>query len=262
MFDIKKISIMLLVIILAVSCKKTNEESESSSAKEDDELMFSNYYVEYEENDTLKKYYFASIYALLSNPKFFDKKTVQTCGYLSGDISGCDCSVEWTLFPSKEDALHQLITNALKIEKIEEETEIFRHMELPYGIYTCFMGTFSSDIYGRLFKIGFVNGTMFGLNFSKARGRLSTLNKKLDSLLKEGEDISEFRWSCPCSSFEIQKGKIRSVDTSPDCPTGNYYDRIACIDKNIVENSNEVTIFSRNPHKVPPVPFAEECWPY
>jgi hypothetical protein len=253
---------MLLVIVLTVSCKKIDEKSESSPAKEDDELMFGSHYVEYDENDTLKKYYFASIYALLSNPKFFDKKTVQTCGYLSGDISGENCSIQWTLFPSKEDALHNMFTNALRIEKIEEETEIFRHMELPYGIYTCFMGTFSSNIYGMLIKIGFTNVTMFGLNFREVRWSLSDLNKKLDSLLKEGEDISEFRWSCPCSSFEIQKGKIRSVDTSPDCPTGNYYDRIACIDKNIVENSNEVTIFSRNPHKVPSVPSAEECWPY
>jgi len=242
MLDVKKISAMLLATILVVACKKTDEKSKLPPVKEKigwicpegvgDEEWVSGYCFG---DDTTKQYYYASIYALLSNPKFFDKKLVHTCGYLSADMTVENCSIIWNLYPHKEDILHNLHTNQLRIEKIENEyedvkafvgTEIFRHMVLPYGMYVCFSGMFSSYVGGigrGIGSMGFVNGSIYNVD-----GKLSTLNKKLDSLLKGGEDISEYQWSCPCEPFEIQKGKIKIVEISSDCHNASYYERRSC----------------------------------
>jgi hypothetical protein len=223
MLNIKKISIMLLIVVIAVACKKDDEKKELSyidgwvhCPKGVGDAEWVNGHC-VDENDTLLVY-IASTYALLSNPKFFDKKLVQTCGYLSCRLTRGDCSRDWLLYPHREDVLHNLIPNALRIEEMKKEeeggifthlgVEGFRHMELPYGAYVCLVGKFSSNLYGPLMRIGFLYVNIYR---NETYEKIGHLNEKLDSLLKEGDDISEFQWYSPCSPFEIQKGKIKYV---------------------------------------------------
>jgi len=149
MQNVKNVSIMLLIVFLAVACKDADkenaklpsvEEYQGWDCPEDVGDVEWPRGVCINENGTLLKRYIASIYALLSNPSFFDKKSVVTCGYLSGIIN--DCSIDLVLYPSKEDALHNLFTNGLRVD-VKEGAEIFEHMELPYGMYICLNGMFS-----------------------------------------------------------------------------------------------------------------------
>jgi hypothetical protein len=241
MFDVKKISAMLLAVILAVACKDSDKKNELSSVVEEYSSWraskypgwrfgcpegvgdaewakgFCNFGDGYENPNLV---YVASTYALLSNPNFFDKKMAVTCGYLVGDITS------WALYPNKEDALNTMFTNRLSIDTLElmgefVVTEIFKHMELPYEMPACIMGTFSLHV------LSGIPGSRFGLDFgftyavvaSRYDGLgFSHLNKKLDSLLTKGENISDFNWSSPCEPFEIRKGKIKYVSVSPGCP--------------------------------------------
>lgn len=223
---------MLLAAILAISCKKADEKTELSyidgwvsCPKGIGDVEWRNGLC----TDDGLPVYVASIYALLSNPKFFDKKLVQTCGYLSGTPGDDCCSINWRLHPDRESALYHLsFTNALQIENIKEEgneiftpfgTEKFKHMEFPYGSYVCFVGEFSSNLHGYI-RLGFTNADIY---VYKRSNKIWPLIEKLDSLLKEGEDISEFQWSSPeYSPFEIQKGKIRSTDTLSDYQYYNF----------------------------------------
>jgi len=182
MFNIKNISAMLLVIFLAIACKNSDKKNELSPAEELEcsewrDAKWKNSLCVINENDTLKLY-FASIYALLSNPDFFDKKLVQTCGYFTGDITSEDCSIWWALYPSKEDALNNLFTNELSIELTREDAEAFRHMELPYGMYTCLRGTFSlyARSIGRVYRLeknGLMNANIIRrIGFSRSLEKL------------------------------------------------------------------------------------------
>ncbi|MDR0517981.1 MAG: hypothetical protein LBH25_13155 [Fibromonadaceae bacterium] len=124
-------------------------------------------------------------------------------------------SMNWHLYPTKENASHELFSNGLAVGKVkysyEYEGEIFRHMELPYGMYVCLVGKFLS--------FEFPDASIYSVK--RESTKLRELNNKLDSLLKEGKDISDFQWPDTCSSFEIREGKVKHVAVSPNCPNNN-----------------------------------------
>jgi TonB family protein len=241
MLNAKNIIAMLLAAILAAACKDSNKKNELPPAEEysgwsggcsegEGDAEWPHGSCNYGD-DTLKKVYVASTYALLSNPKLFEKKLVHTCGYLTGDVIVEDCSIESSLYPSREDALDRILTNRLTLY-VKKGTEVFRHMELPYEFPVCVIGMFSSYVppSGRSYvpDFGIIDASIFILNHEK-RWTLEKLNNKLDSLLKEGKDISEFQWSDSCEKFEIKRGRIKPVDVSPNCPDYYHLHRNGCL---------------------------------
>ncbi|MDR1759685.1 MAG: hypothetical protein LBR60_04070 [Fibrobacter sp.] len=163
--------------------------------------------------------YAVSIYTLLVNPKLFDKKEVQTCGYLSSTIDFIESSsIQYILYPHKDDASQNLFTNALTVKMAEDGTKIFRHMKIPYGIYMCLKGTFSSNA-DRLMRGSFRNATIVeGIPTRNKYRELNKLNQILDTLQNRETDSFEVIVTTPqqqyCPSFTIEQGKIKPI-TSP-----------------------------------------------
>jgi hypothetical protein len=227
MFDIKKISIILLVTILIVACKNFDKNESSIDKLKCNEWINTEWTnsdcIIYEGINNTSIIYIASIYALLSNPKFFDKKQVSTCGYLSADISIENLSIEYILYPHKEDFLYNLPTNALKIEILKDERKILKNLAVPFEKYICLNGLFSQHIgHRRFMSYGFINAETLNI-YNKSRQNLKNeeyqeirmLNEKLDSLIKEGLNpleiqIAPLREFFPYPSFEIRGGKLKS----------------------------------------------------